>query len=173
MPLTLVTVISYLLLTLLFFQVNNLLQVAQKYQAVASESGSAGISNNDAQTICNMLVIPYFTFSTWHWHPHVLSKIFWLSNWCGYIFFFCTVRFVTASRQLAKNLEHHTLNEHGLSKRYVRCLQVVWIPPCFFLQFKYIHMHAASDGCLYLSDIGGGESHEGLDWVQPQEQSWS
>lgn len=57
MPLTLVTVISYLLLTLLSFQVNNLLQVAQKYQAVVNESGSAGISNNDAQTICNMLVI--------------------------------------------------------------------------------------------------------------------
>ncbi|AQL02462.1 probable transcriptional regulator SLK2-like isoform X1 [Zea mays] len=67
-------------------QVNNLLQVAQKFQAVVSESGSAGISNNDAQTICNM--------------------------------------FVNASRQLAKNLEHHTLNEHGLSKRYVRCLQI-------------------------------------------------
>ncbi|XP_034581226.1 probable transcriptional regulator SLK3 isoform X2 [Setaria viridis] len=67
-------------------QVNNLLQVAQKYQAAASESGPAGVSNNDAQTICNM--------------------------------------FVTASRQLAKNLEHHTLNEHGLSKRYVRCLQI-------------------------------------------------
>ncbi|ONM51561.1 putative transcriptional regulator SLK2 [Zea mays] len=33
-------------------------------------------------------------------------------------------RFVAASRQLAKNLEHHTLNEHGLSKRYVRCLQI-------------------------------------------------
>ncbi|OEL32704.1 putative transcriptional regulator SLK2 [Dichanthelium oligosanthes] len=67
-------------------KVNNLLQVAQKYQAAVSESGPAGISNNDAQTICNM--------------------------------------FVTASRQLAKNLEHHTLNEHGLSKRYVRCLQI-------------------------------------------------
>jgi hypothetical protein len=88
-----------------------------------------------------MLVIPYFTFSTWHWHPHVLSKIFWLSNWCGYIFFFCTVRFVTASRQLAKNLEHHTLNEHGLSKRYVRCLQVVWIPPVsFYSSSTYICM---------------------------------
>ncbi|XP_062186792.1 probable transcriptional regulator SLK3 isoform X2 [Phragmites australis] len=67
-------------------QVNNLLQVAQKYQAAATESGPAGVSNNDAQTVCNM--------------------------------------FVTASRQLAKNLEHHTLNEHGLSKRYVRCLQI-------------------------------------------------
>ncbi|XP_066389162.1 probable transcriptional regulator SLK2 [Miscanthus floridulus] len=67
-------------------QVNNLLQVAQKYQAAASESGPAGVSNNDAQTICNM--------------------------------------FVTASRQLVKNLEQHTLNEHGLSKRYVRCLQI-------------------------------------------------
>ncbi|AQK80078.1 putative transcriptional regulator SLK2 [Zea mays] len=67
-------------------QVNNLLQVVQKYQAVVTESGSAGISNNDAQTICNM--------------------------------------FVTASQQLAKNLEHHTLNEHGLSKRYVRSLQI-------------------------------------------------
>ncbi|KAK8454691.1 hypothetical protein SEVIR_4G015300v4 [Setaria viridis] len=67
-------------------QVNNLLQVAQKYQTAVNESGPAGISNNDAQTICNM--------------------------------------FATASRQLAKNLEHHTLNEHGLSKRYVRCLQI-------------------------------------------------
>ncbi|CAN6165236.1 unnamed protein product [Urochloa humidicola] len=67
-------------------QVNNLLQVAQKYQGAASESGPAGVSNNDAQTICNMFVI--------------------------------------ASRQLAKNLEHHSLNEHGLSKRYVRCLQI-------------------------------------------------
>ncbi|KAJ1287885.1 hypothetical protein BS78_02G044800 [Paspalum vaginatum] len=67
-------------------QVSNLLQVAQKYQAASSESGPAGVSNNDAQTICNM--------------------------------------FVTASRQLAKNLEPHTLNEHGLSKRYVRCLQI-------------------------------------------------
>jgi len=38
------------------FQVNNLLQVAQKYQAAASESDPAGVSNNDAQTICNMLV---------------------------------------------------------------------------------------------------------------------
>jgi len=38
---------------------------------------------------------------------------------------FCAVRFVTASRQLVKNLEQHTLNEHGLSKRYVRCLQVI------------------------------------------------
>lgn len=41
------------------FQVNNLLQVAQKFQAAASESGPAGVSNNDAQTICNMLVILY------------------------------------------------------------------------------------------------------------------
>jgi hypothetical protein len=38
------------------FQVNNLLQVAQKYQAAASESGPSGVSNSDAQTICNMLV---------------------------------------------------------------------------------------------------------------------
>lgn len=67
-------------------QVTHLLQVAQKYQAAATESGPAGVSSNDAQTICNM--------------------------------------FVTASRQLAKNIEHHTLNEHGLSKRYVRCLQI-------------------------------------------------
>ncbi|WVZ62041.1 hypothetical protein U9M48_011830 [Paspalum notatum var. saurae] len=66
------------------FQVNNLLQVAQKYQATSSESGPAGVSNNDAQTICNM--------------------------------------FVTASWQLAKN---HTLNEHGLSKRYACCLQIL------------------------------------------------
>uniref|UniRef100_A0A0E0L773 Transcriptional regulator SLK2 n=1 Tax=Oryza punctata TaxID=4537 RepID=A0A0E0L773_ORYPU len=67
-------------------QVAHLLQVAQKYQTVATESGPAGVSNNDAQNICNM--------------------------------------FVTASRQLAKNIDHHTLNEHGLSKRYVRCLQI-------------------------------------------------
>uniref|UniRef100_A0A0A9CPL8 Transcriptional regulator SLK2 n=1 Tax=Arundo donax TaxID=35708 RepID=A0A0A9CPL8_ARUDO len=67
-------------------QVSNLLQVAQKYQSAASESGPAGVSNSDAQTICNM--------------------------------------FVTASRQLVKNLEHQTLNEHGLSKRYIRCLQI-------------------------------------------------
>uniref|UniRef100_A0ACD5ZH41 Uncharacterized protein n=1 Tax=Avena sativa TaxID=4498 RepID=A0ACD5ZH41_AVESA len=32
--------------------------------------------------------------------------------------------FVSESRQLAKNLDHHSLNEHGLSKRYVRCLQI-------------------------------------------------
>ncbi|XP_040380810.1 probable transcriptional regulator SLK2 [Oryza brachyantha] len=67
-------------------QVAHLLQVAQKYQTVATESGPAGVSNSDAQNICNM--------------------------------------FVTASRQLAKNIDHHTLNEHGLSKRYVRCLQI-------------------------------------------------
>ncbi|GJN10192.1 hypothetical protein PR202_ga28266 [Eleusine coracana subsp. coracana] len=66
--------------------VNNLLQIAQKYQSTAAESGPTGVSNNDTQTICNM--------------------------------------FVTASRQLVKNLEHHTLNEHGFSKRYVRCLQI-------------------------------------------------
>ncbi|PUZ68528.1 hypothetical protein GQ55_2G035600 [Panicum hallii var. hallii] len=67
-------------------QVNNLLQVAQRYQAATSGSGPARVSNDEAQTICDM--------------------------------------FVTASRQLARNLEHHTLNEHGLSKRYVRCLQI-------------------------------------------------
>ncbi|XP_062227898.1 probable transcriptional regulator SLK3 [Phragmites australis] len=77
---------EYITRRILTPQVNNLLQVAQKYQAAASESGPAGVSNSDAQTICNM--------------------------------------FVTASRQLAKNLEHQTLNEHGLSKRYVRCLQI-------------------------------------------------
>ncbi|KAI4969490.1 hypothetical protein ZWY2020_000404 [Hordeum vulgare] len=32
--------------------------------------------------------------------------------------------FVSASEQLAKNLDRHSLNEHGLSKRYVRCLQI-------------------------------------------------
>ncbi|VAI69202.1 unnamed protein product [Triticum turgidum subsp. durum] len=32
--------------------------------------------------------------------------------------------FASASRQLAKNIDHHSLNEHGLSKRYVRCLQI-------------------------------------------------
>ncbi|KAF7104715.1 hypothetical protein CFC21_105590 [Triticum aestivum] len=67
-------------------QVNHLLQIAQKYQAAATESGPAGVSTNDAQAICNM--------------------------------------FASASQQLAKNLDHHSLNEHGLSKRYVRCLQI-------------------------------------------------
>ena len=67
-------------------QVNHLLQIAQKYQAAANESGPAGVSTNDAQAICNM--------------------------------------FASASQQLAKNLDHHSLNEHGLSKRYVRCLQI-------------------------------------------------
>jgi hypothetical protein len=38
------------------FQVNHMLQVAQKYQAAANESGPAGVSTNDAQAICNMLV---------------------------------------------------------------------------------------------------------------------
>ncbi|VAI71206.1 unnamed protein product [Triticum turgidum subsp. durum] len=33
-------------------------------------------------------------------------------------------QFASASRQLAKNIDHHSLNEHGLSKRYVRCLQI-------------------------------------------------
>ncbi|KAM3297937.1 hypothetical protein ACQJBY_039741 [Aegilops geniculata] len=66
--------------------VNHLLQIAQKYQAAANESGPAGVSTNDAQAICNM--------------------------------------FASASQQLAKNLDHHSLNEHGLSKRYVRCLQI-------------------------------------------------
>uniref|UniRef100_A0ACD5Y0D2 Uncharacterized protein n=1 Tax=Avena sativa TaxID=4498 RepID=A0ACD5Y0D2_AVESA len=32
--------------------------------------------------------------------------------------------FASASRQLAKSIDHHSLNEHGLSKRYVRCLQI-------------------------------------------------
>ncbi|KAK3128226.1 hypothetical protein QOZ80_6BG0458650 [Eleusine coracana subsp. coracana] len=77
---------EYITRRILAPQVNNLLQVAQKYQSAVSGSGPAGVSNSDAQTICNM--------------------------------------FVTASRQLAKNLDHHTLNEHGLSKRYVRCLQI-------------------------------------------------
>jgi hypothetical protein len=43
---------------LLFYQVNHLLQIAQKYQAAANESGPAGVSTNDAQAICNMLVNP-------------------------------------------------------------------------------------------------------------------
>ena len=33
-----------------------MLQVAQKYQAAANESGPAGVSTNDAQAICNMFV---------------------------------------------------------------------------------------------------------------------
>lgn len=41
---------------LLFYQVNHMLQIAQKYEAVANESGLAGVSTNDAQAICNMLV---------------------------------------------------------------------------------------------------------------------
>ncbi|KAJ3672471.1 hypothetical protein LUZ60_007192 [Juncus effusus] len=67
-------------------QVNQLLQVAQKYQAAVNEGGSNGVSPQDTQTICNM--------------------------------------FVTAGRQMAKNLEIQLLNEHGFSKRYVRCLQI-------------------------------------------------
>ncbi|XP_072981034.1 probable transcriptional regulator SLK2 [Typha angustifolia] len=67
-------------------QVNQLLQVAQKYQVAANESGSAGVSQQDLQASCNM--------------------------------------FVTAGRQLAKNLESQLLNDFGFSKRYVRCLQI-------------------------------------------------
>ena len=47
---------------------------------------------------------------------------------------------MSASRQLAKNLDHHSLNEHGLSKRYVRCLQVnnnIWkVLLVFYLSIK-------------------------------------
>jgi len=32
--------------------------------------------------------------------------------------------FVSAGRQMMKNLELQLLNEHGFSKRYVRCLQI-------------------------------------------------
>lgn len=39
-----------------YFQVNQLLQVAQKCQAGATESGSAGGSNQDLQSSCNMWV---------------------------------------------------------------------------------------------------------------------
>ncbi|XP_058104782.1 probable transcriptional regulator SLK2 [Magnolia sinica] len=67
-------------------QVNQLVQVAQKYQSAVSESGSAGVSPQDLQTNCNM--------------------------------------FVTAGRQLARNLDLQSLNDLGFSKRYVRCLQI-------------------------------------------------
>ncbi|XP_042504783.1 probable transcriptional regulator SLK2 [Macadamia integrifolia] len=67
-------------------QVNQLLQVAQKYQNSVAESGSAGLSAQDLQTNCNM--------------------------------------FLTAGRQLARNLELQSLNDLGFSKRYVRCLQI-------------------------------------------------
>ena len=80
---------------------------------------------------------------------------------------FCAVRFVSASRQLVKNLEHHTLNEHGLSKRYVRCLQVItgfsrcivyfsMLPHKSCLDFSYIissylHVHPMVSICPYTS----------------------
>ncbi|KAG9453028.1 hypothetical protein H6P81_005932 [Aristolochia fimbriata] len=67
-------------------QVNQLVQVAQKYQSAVNEGGSAGISSQDLQTNCNM--------------------------------------FVTAGRQLARNLDLQSLNDLGFSKRYVRCLQI-------------------------------------------------
>ncbi|GJN29866.1 hypothetical protein PR202_gb18127 [Eleusine coracana subsp. coracana] len=47
---------EYITRRILAPQVNNLLQVAQKYQSAVSGSGPAGVSNSDAQTICNMLV---------------------------------------------------------------------------------------------------------------------
>jgi hypothetical protein len=43
------------------FQVNNLLQVAQRYQAATSGSGPARVSNDEAQTICDMLVNKLFS----------------------------------------------------------------------------------------------------------------
>ncbi|KAK9143518.1 hypothetical protein Syun_012918 [Stephania yunnanensis] len=67
-------------------QVNQLLQVAQKYQATVSESGPNGPSSQDLQANCNM--------------------------------------FLTAGRQLVRNLESQSLNDLGFSKRYVRCLQI-------------------------------------------------
>ncbi|XP_042511168.1 probable transcriptional regulator SLK2 [Macadamia integrifolia] len=67
-------------------QVNQLAQVAQKYQNSVAESGPAGLSTQDLQTNCNM--------------------------------------FLTAGRQLARNLELQSLNDLGFSKRYVRCLQI-------------------------------------------------
>ncbi|KAF9616883.1 hypothetical protein IFM89_032845 [Coptis chinensis] len=67
-------------------QVNQLLQVAQKYQNAVTESGSAGVSTQDLQTNWNM--------------------------------------FLTAGRQLARNMELPLLNDLGFSKRYVRCLQI-------------------------------------------------
>ncbi|XP_068634770.1 probable transcriptional regulator SLK2 [Aristolochia californica] len=67
-------------------QVNQLVQVAQKYQSAVNEGGSAGVSTQDLQTNCNM--------------------------------------FVTAGRQLARNLDLQSLNDLGFSKRYVRCLQI-------------------------------------------------
>lgn len=52
--LTVMAMISYILLVILPFQVNNLLQIAQKYQSTAADSGPNGVSNNDAQSICSM-----------------------------------------------------------------------------------------------------------------------
>nr|DAD18794.1 TPA_asm: hypothetical protein HUJ06_020257 [Nelumbo nucifera] len=67
-------------------QVNQLVQVAQKYQTSVSDNGAAGVSPQDLQANCNM--------------------------------------FVTAGRQLARNLDLQALNDLGFSKRYVRCLQI-------------------------------------------------
>lgn len=47
----------FLVHMLLFFHARNMLQVARNYQAIANKNGSAGVSNNDAQCTCNMLVI--------------------------------------------------------------------------------------------------------------------
>jgi hypothetical protein len=44
---------------------------------------------------------------------------------------------VTASLELAKNLDHHTLNEHGLSKRYVRSLQVIRVLLVSYFLLQY------------------------------------
>ncbi|KAF8412321.1 hypothetical protein HHK36_000282 [Tetracentron sinense] len=67
-------------------QVNQLVQVAQKYQSTVNESGSDGVSPQELQTFCNM--------------------------------------FLTAGRELVKNLELQSLNDLGFSKRYVRSLQI-------------------------------------------------
>ena len=50
------TLYIFLIYVLLFFQVSNMLQVAQNYQSIANKNGPAGVSNDDARNTCNMLV---------------------------------------------------------------------------------------------------------------------
>jgi hypothetical protein len=71
----------------------------------------------------------------------------------GHHFISCFIRFVTASRQLAKNLEPHTLNEHGLCKRYVRCLQVIEAVPVALCTYSILSHKSCLDFsalCNYL-----------------------
>lgn len=64
------------------------------------------------------------------------------------------------------------MNMGFLKDMYAACR---WLESPLYLFTIQVHTHAMqhADGCLSLSDIGGGESHEGLDRVQPQEQAWS